>query len=113
MSDRHHKDALSDLPPWGLEIMMGLYGPRTIEAALESERPTPLSADQSMVALSAVGFVPVYVPEQPTSAQLPNPRADQAATVGEFGTAQVSPAMAEFAAIDALGRKLGHLFRRH
>ncbi|MFW0792091.1 hypothetical protein [Gordonia sp. CPCC 205333] len=112
MSDRRHNCRLSDLPPWGLEIMMGLYGPDTIVSALDSEREASVASDPSF-ALSAIGFVPVSVPSQSVSAQSSNPSPEQAMTVGEFGTARVSPSMAEFAAIDALGRKIAHLFRRH
>lgn len=91
--------------------MMGLYGPDTVAQALEAERTgPPQTVDRSVAVLSAVGFMPVYVPPAgmpPTPAPAKEPKA---APVGEFGTAAVDPAMAEFAAIDALGRKLARLF---
>ncbi|MEE3852847.1 hypothetical protein VZC37_21085 [Gordonia sp. LSe1-13] len=34
---RGHEPTLSELPAWGLEIMMGLYGPDTIERACAEE----------------------------------------------------------------------------
>lgn len=98
-SDRSHGSGLSDLPAWGLEIMMGLYGPATIESALSSEHSGP---PQVMAGPSAVGFVPVYVPAQ-TRPAVP---------IGEFGICKASPELAEFAAVDALGKRLAHLFRR-
>ncbi|MDS1114355.1 hypothetical protein RD149_11320 [Gordonia westfalica] len=34
---RHDDPPLAGLPGWGLEMMMGLYGPETIRRALEEE----------------------------------------------------------------------------
>lgn len=102
-SDRGHGERLSDLPAWGLEIMMGLYGPETVESALSCERSAPPQAVRRAAAGgSAVGFVPVCVPVESRAA----------VPIGEFGMCNASPELAEFAAIDALGKRLAHLFRR-
>ncbi|NED59961.1 hypothetical protein G3I15_03360, partial [Streptomyces sp. SID10244] len=34
---RHDELPLSEFPAWGLEIMMGLYGPETVQSAAQQE----------------------------------------------------------------------------
>lgn len=93
--------------------MMGLYGPDTIAAALDAERTsTPQAVDRSVAVLSAVGFVPVYLPPAAIEPHPATSTPRKAEPIGEFGAAQCDPVLAEFAAIDALGRKLARLFMR-
>ncbi|MFI8774481.1 hypothetical protein ACIGKQ_20290 [Gordonia sp. NPDC062954] len=55
---RDHEPALAELPAWGLEIMMALYGPETIqrecareEVSHERVRPQRARRDQSRVSM--------------------------------------------------------------
>ncbi|MYR04883.1 hypothetical protein GTV32_00375 [Gordonia sp. SID5947] len=36
-----HELPLSEFPAWGLEIMMGLYGPETVQHAAQQDPPSP------------------------------------------------------------------------
>ncbi|MCK8615815.1 hypothetical protein [Gordonia sp. C13] len=97
---RHDDLPLAGLPGWGLEMMMGLYGPETIKRALEEEAEqgvTPVSWDHGRADGSSSG--PVDPPD-----------------VEMCGRDDVPPVFnqvdAELEAVNSLIRFLGRKLRR-
>lgn len=102
-------ESVSELPAWGLEIMMGLYGPQTIRAALAAEA-TSRHADAQAPVSVPVGSVPAA--SVPTDHDVDDP-VGAAVPIGELGSCCWSPAMSELAAITALGDAIRRMFRRN
>jgi hypothetical protein len=97
---RHDDLSLSGLPAWGLEMMMGLYGPETIRRACAEETELGITSRVERVA-PAAGCAP--------SSAEPPPRAD----TGRDDTPVVfNQVDAELEAINSLVRYLGRKFRR-
>ncbi len=100
---RHDDQSLSGLPAWGLEMMMGLYGPETIRRACAEETELGITARTERVA-PAAGCAP--------SSAEPPPRSD-AGPAGRDDTPVVfNQVDAELEAINSLVRYLGRKFRR-
>ncbi|GAA3695303.1 hypothetical protein [Gordonia hankookensis] len=76
---RHDELPLSEFPAWGLEIMMGLYGPETVQSAAQQEPagaapPSPPPLHDRRVAPEATGEAsptsPTVAPMSPLVLQL-------------------------------------------
>ncbi|GAC66514.1 hypothetical protein [Gordonia soli] len=99
---RNREAALHEFPAWGLEIMMGLYGPETIrDACADGARNAAESAPTD--ALPGAG------PLTPTGGAAP---AHQPAGCGPRAADPVSPMMIELEAINELARYLERKLRR-
>ncbi|MFE0750508.1 hypothetical protein [Gordonia sp. NPDC058843] len=99
---RHDDLPLAGLPAWGLEMMMGLYGPETIRRACAEE--SELGVEASPGALVAGHAPPAAVPITARPGAGPDGREDTPAVFNQVD--------AELEAINSLVRYLGRKLRR-
>lgn len=96
---------LSEFPAWGLEFMMGLYGPDTIRRACADERADGRLQRRRLVAATfGSGAVVEDAPGEPA------PTAHRPETES---VADATPLVLELEAMNALVRYLEKRFRRH
>ncbi|GAA1480826.1 hypothetical protein GCM10009624_12660 [Gordonia sinesedis] len=127
---------LSEFPAWGLEIMMGLYGPETIkqacadvpadpdgqrppeppEAAVRGDSGRPAARDMSPDdgASNAATIDRSVTDRQPTDARRDSSAGAGAQAGGDQDVYEkpLSPLQAEIEAVTAIVDVLGRLFRR-
>ncbi|AZG48652.1 hypothetical protein [Gordonia insulae] len=109
---RNREPQLSEFPAWGLEIMMGLYGPDTIEKACDQQKARAL----------APGEPEGHPTDRPWEDCLdaydwaaPRPVVDDRDVRGAppAPPQPVSPIVVELEAINELVRYLERKFKRH
>lgn len=104
---RSHEPPLSEFPGWGLDIMMGLYGPETIRAVCDRERPR--GRPSSRAAAIDLELVPIEAPTRSARTCVERTCADDLPA----HIAPLTPLTAQLAAADELVRFLERKFRRH
>ncbi|WAC56234.1 hypothetical protein [Gordonia sp. SL306] len=91
---RHDELPLSEFPAWGLEIMMGLYGPETVQSAAQQE---PAGA---------------ALPEPPPSHDQ-RVAPEETGEAGPTSPAPLSPLVLQLEAVNELVRYVERRIKRH
>ncbi|MEE4021847.1 hypothetical protein V1Y59_02060 [Gordonia sp. PKS22-38] len=115
---RAHEPTLSELPAWGLEIMMGLYGPDTIERAcaeevtdnpaVGAELPDGSPVQNTSVRSTSVAYEADPGPVDPVFRGSPSGSSQDSQTVPP-----PSPLVIELEAINELVKYLERKLKRH
>ncbi|MFW0787231.1 hypothetical protein AAFP35_22265 [Gordonia sp. CPCC 206044] len=98
---RNRELPLSEFPAWGLEVMMGLYGPETVQKACADERVGALSGSPAVGALAP-----------PAHSSPPADRIDDTRTTDSDAT-QVAPIGLQLEAVNELVRYIERRLRHH
>ncbi|MDY6808412.1 MAG: hypothetical protein SW127_05270 [Actinomycetota bacterium] len=98
---RDHEPTLSELPAWGLEIMMGLYGPETIQRERAQEEVSGIRVSD-----------PDQRPGSDVNDAHPEPARDERVDPGAAAVAP-SPLVVELEAMNELVKYFERKFKRH